>query len=375
MVSLSNGAVKDSSEATDVTHKRTNSEGGTPTDERTPRLSRRSFLSSATTLLAGCGSGLANFPFDRGINANSGSSSTDLRVTYFSVGCTLIERGGVAVLTDPFFTHLPLSTVAFGDVVPNPRASAPYLRRFSDVQAILVGHAHYDHVLDLPPVTGAVAPGARVLGSQTLKHVFANAKLRRPVVAVNNYAASPTRPGTWLTLAGGRVRVLPIVSGHPNQYLCFHLYADKLKQDLNKAPSSAGDYQEGMTLAYLVDFMAPDGQTRLDRVYIQTSSTGYPAGFFPAGERDKHPVRLAVLAMDCANIKARGQRSIIDYIQPRNVLFCHWEDFFRPKSGTPYEVMKVDLPDLRRKLKTTPRLRYIFPSWDSTHVMATRGNK
>ena len=53
------------------------------------------------------------------------------------VGCTLIEFGGVGVLTDPFWSHLPVGQVLFGEVVPDPDQIEPMLPPTLDhVQAV-----------------------------------------------------------------------------------------------------------------------------------------------------------------------------------------------------------------------------------------------
>ena len=70
--------------------------------------------------------------------------------------------------------------------------------------------------------------------------------------------------------------------------------------------------------------------------------------------------------MDCANEEVNERYSIIDFLEPRNVIFCHWEDFFRSKAETPHEIVKVDLLDLKARLPSTASTRYLFPAWDAT---------
>ena len=106
------------------------------------------------------------------------------------------------------------------------------------------------------------------------------------------------------------------------------------------------------------------------RVYVQTSSTGYPAGFAPPAVFAERPIDVALLPMDCANLKYEGKTpNLIDTLAPKTVFFCHWEDFFEPKSGVPKEIMKVDLPELKAFYRSTARTRYIFPYWNSRFVV------
>lgn len=322
-------------------------------------FTRRAFLIASMGAMA-CGHRLRDFPFDGGV----GEGGRGLLVRYVGVGCFWMELFGVGVLTDPFWSHLPLGKVAFGRIAPDPAQIEPHLPPLKNVQAVVVGHGHYDHVLDLPYVIDKLHPQAKVIGSRTLRHTFAPLQLSRPIVDVNSQAANPERLGEPVLLAGGRLRIRPILSGHPTQYAGFHLFKKSLTVDRTTPPTRARHFQEGMTLAYLIDWLRSDG-TVMARVYVQTSSTGAPAGFFPASLLEEAPVDVALLAMDCANQKAKGRATVMDFLQPRAVIFCHWEDFFRPKTRPPREIVKVNLPKLKARVPSTENMHVYFPRWDA----------
>ena len=310
-------------------------------------------------LLTACGTRLHKFPFDRSEVIEKG-----LNAMYFSVGCTMLSFGGRSVLTDPFWSHRPLLEVATRPLIHDTTEIDKHRARLKNVSAVLIGHAHYDHCLDLDQITSDIHRDAIIYGSRTLQRIFAKSELDKPIVSVNNITATPEQTGKWLYNSDKRIRVLPILSGHPDQWLCFHLFKEKLKADRNKVPKFVWDYQEGISLAFLVDFINED--TIEKRVYIQTSSTGWPAGFFPESIRNEAPIDAAILAMDCANLKRQGKTpNIIDFLNAKTVMFCHWEDFFKPKSGTPREIVKVDMPDLKRHFQSTAETRFIFPAWNS----------
>ena len=324
-------------------------------------LSRRAML-LATLATAACGSPLKRFAFDQGFRADS----EGLQVHFMGVCCAYLEFEGIGLLTDPFWSFLPFGRVAFGQLAPDPEQIDPYLPPLGRTHGVVVGHAHYDHVLDLPYVAQRLHPDAVICGSQTLVHTFAPVQIGRSIIGMNQRAASPESVGEPLLLANGRLRILAIRSGHPAQYMGIHLYRKQLTQDRKTPPTRVGHYQEGLTLAYLVDWLAEDGSVAA-RVYIQTSSDGAPSGYFPRSILDERPVDIGFLAMDCANKKARGQPTIIDFLQPSAVLFCHWENFFRPKTLPPREIVKVNLPKLKKAMPTSGPTRYFFPAWDTTY--------
>ena len=89
---------------------------------------------------------------------------------------------------------------------------------------------------------------------------------------MNEVAATPERAGAWKLSACGTMRILPILSGHPSQYAFVHLWRERLESDRVRAPKYASDFQEGITLAFLIDFLRAGRVAK--RVYVQTSSTG-----------------------------------------------------------------------------------------------------
>ena len=105
--------------------------------------SRRELLAAAA-LLPGCAASLADFPFDRALET---PGPLGLTLEFYSVTCALLRGPGGAVLCDPFFTHLPLFKLLFGQSVTDPLALRPFRDRLGDVRAVVVGHVHYDHAM------------------------------------------------------------------------------------------------------------------------------------------------------------------------------------------------------------------------------------
>ena len=95
---------------------------------------------------------------------------------------------------------------------------------------------------------------------------------------------------------------------------------------------------------------------------------GLPAGAVPSAILEAHPVDVALVAMDIANLEARGETTILDLLNPPTVIFCHWEDFFRPKDRPPREIHKVDLRRLREALPDTETRRMVFPEWGARYI-------
>ena len=105
------------------------------------------------------------------------------------------------------------------------------------------------------------------------------------------------------------------------------------------------------------------------RVYIQSSSRGFPDGFFPRSLLKDRPVDLAVVAMDVANREMRSGDSVLHLVDAPVTIFTHYEDFFSSKARPPREIVKVDLPRTRRFFQDTDTHRYLFPSWGARFLL------
>jgi len=327
-------------------------------------LTRRTLLKSSLAALAGCGAPLHKFPFDPGTAAGSGPGLT---VDFFGTACFQFSWANTALLLDPFFSRFPIVRSGLGRIGPDPAQIDKYIPQLKRVNTVLVGHTHYDHAMALPYLVPHFTPNTRVIGNRTLKHTFAPLDLPVQWTVANNIAATPERNGTWVWNNDGNIRVLPIISSHPNHWSFIHLYRKSLTEDRKTPPTRAAHYQEGQPLAFLIDFMEPDGETVAHRVYAQTSSRGFPSGSLPQSILDERAVDIAVVSMDSCKQEARGETSVLDLVQPREVFFGHWDNFFLRKDQPPREVMKVDLPELYAHYLTDSSRVYRFPGFDTQY--------
>jgi L-ascorbate metabolism protein UlaG (beta-lactamase superfamily) len=69
-----------------------------------------------------------------------------------------IRTSGRTLLIDPYLTRAPLGTVAFGRLEPDHGVLASV-----EADLILIGHSHYDHLLDAPAISART--GASIIAS------------------------------------------------------------------------------------------------------------------------------------------------------------------------------------------------------------------
>ena len=279
-----------------------------------------------------------------------------VQVRFLGVGGFAIRRGPDVVMTAPLYSSP--SPLDFGhDVEPNRAVLDQYFarhelaREMADLRAILVGHGHYDHLMDVPYFLDK-APGARVYGSLTTRRILAGygGDTASRVVALNgsedSYAdfthcfspglpgceISPGAPGRWMDVAGteGRVRVLALCSCHPPQVLhAIKFWPGCQAADLPRPPRRVEDYVEGEVFAYLVDFME-NGRPAF-RVYYQDAPVARPMGWVREEVIAERPVDLALLCVGNFDAVDRPEEIVFANLRAEQVVLHHWEDFFDPE--------------------------------------------
>lgn len=318
-----------------------------------------------------------------------------VRVTFLGTHGFLLERGSQAVLTAPLYSNPPLDRVLKNEPLAVNEGLIDRLLPESwtrDVSAILVGHSHYDHLMDVPYIARTRAPRAAVYGSRTMAHLIASALPEgrvRPVSALVDYRMCPGlrscqadnagQAGEWILVAGDAssgpaLRVRALCSEHSAQFAGVGpLWQGCLREDRRELPQRPSEWMLGDTLAWLVDFLE-DGRP-VFRVYFQDSATSPTRGFLHPGLVAERGVDLALLCAGAFNQVEDNPAGILRNTQARYVLFGHWDDFFRPQSGPFHALRGHDFGSLADRMRGTPGAssyagRFWFPAPGASFVFA-----
>ncbi|MBT4611894.1 MAG: MBL fold metallo-hydrolase, partial [Gemmatimonadetes bacterium] len=103
-------------------------------------------------------------------------SPAGVHVTYLGTGGVLIERDGAAILTAPYFANNSLFRVGLWCLAPRNELVDEFMPGLGHVQAILVGHAHYDHLLDLPHVWASHGQHTQIFGNRSMCNLLHGAQ-------------------------------------------------------------------------------------------------------------------------------------------------------------------------------------------------------
>lgn len=286
------------------------------------------------------------------IQVSSADAADPLTMTYLGTGGWIMQHGEDVVLAAPLFTNPDFVTTGLLPIASDTAEVDRWMSRW-DVQAarvILVGHAHYDHAMDVPRVATKHARRARILGSSTVANTFGTwSGLAGRIDLIGDAAGDQEVVGRWLPYGPG-VRVMPLRSHHAPHFDGYTLYQGTVERPRTTPPRGATEWLDGATYAFLVDFLDDAGEIAF-RVYYQDAVAAPPFGHAPEALIAERPVDVAVLVPATFDQVDWHPEAFVENLQPRWVLLGHWEDFFIPLDEPTRSIMLSDIEHFEDRLR------------------------
>ncbi len=296
-------------------------------------------------MLNGCATSIKHLPVYTGesvVPLLKGDEQKFINIQYLGVGGYLFRYGKSALITAPMFTNPSLFKLAsLTRLKTNEVLVDRLLPSVEDVEIILVGHSHYDHLMDVPYIMKKHAKKSVVYGSKTMGHIMAASVDKSRTVTVGKCAAKGKTPGQWIYNQERTSRFMAIESEHAPHFAGMKfLPKGPYKKDLKRLPRTVFGWVEGETYAYLVDFLDEHGDVAF-RVHYQDAASTPPLGFIPdLPPNDQKRVDLAILCVASFTQVNNYPEGIIRHIQPKHIILGHWEDFFR-NQGKPVKALRA----------------------------------
>ena len=236
-----------------------------------------------------------------------------------------LEYGGHVLLIDPYLTRASLARC-----VTRPLRSDLALlgRHVPRADAIVAGHTHFDHVLDVPSI--ALSTGAAVYGSKSCATLCLGAGVpAAQVVDVEARGREPQRAEV------GPFELHFIPSVHSSLFLGRIPFPGDIS-DCDQVPLRAHRYRCGAVFSV-------DIRVAGRRIYHLGS----------ASLLDSEPepeVDLLLLCVAGWTTTERFSTRVMSALEPDKVLLSHWDDFFAPLERGARLLPAMQMPRLVEQL-------------------------
>lgn len=262
-----------------------------------------------------------------------GGTPAGVSVRWLGTAGFEIRHAGRVLLFDPYLTRASLGRCVFSTLKPDVAAITRVIER---ADAIVVGHTHFDHVLDVPTI--ARLSNARVLGSTSAASLCRMDGVPPAQIVDVQHAL---RHGTYETEVGPfQLRFFP--SAHSKLLLGKRVPASGEITDCDAVPLRAGGYRCGAVFAVEVRVAG--------RTIFHLGSAELVEATLPPREVD-----LLLFTVAGWQQTPRVVERAMSRLSPRAVLLSHWDDFFRPLEEGTHALPGVQLPRVVDRFHATTR--------------------
>lgn len=226
-----------------------------------------------------------------------------LELTWIGTAGFRLAYQGVVVWIDPYVTRLPMSAFLRRRVVPP--SSEAVARWIDRADAVLVGHTHFDHALDVPAI--ARRTGSKVYGSPSLAKLMGLYQLGDQAVVVEPHRDYEVGPFKFHFVPSVHSKLqLGLRIPFAGEITCEHV--DELTPQAYRCGQVWGIHIEVAGM----------------RFYHQGS-----ADFLESELRDKH-VDVFLCGISGRRFTPSYVRRIVTALSPHMIVPTHYDDFFRP---------------------------------------------
>jgi len=250
------------------------------------------------------------------------SGGDEVEFTYLGTAGFVIKSAARTLVLDPYVSRPNIRTTLTKELIPN----APLIRRLiPHADDVLVGHAHYDHVLDSP--TLCQQTGARLIGSRAVTMVGRAAGLPEHQL-VETSGHEDIASGSWT------IRGLPSIHGKVFGRI-------PLPGDITEPPAwppRMRDLKHGLVLNWVVN----TGNLRI--MHIDS------ADFIP---EELKGIQVDVLCLCAIGRQYRPNyvKEVVALVKPRWIIPCHWDTMMTPIEDEPDLIPTVDLLGFIEEIK------------------------
>ena len=245
-----------------------------------------------------------------------------VRVTWLGTAGFAIEHAGTVVLIDPYLTRASIPRLLASPLRSDAAAVARHAPR---AHAIVAGHTHFDHALDVPTI--ARRTGARVFGSRSCATLCRAEGV--PAAQVTDVESSMRGEPVRASVGPFELRFVPSVH---SAFMLGRVPFPGDISDCEQVPLRAEKYRCGAVFGVELRVAG--------RCIYHLGSADLVDARAPGD------VDLLLMCVAGWTTTARFTDRVMGAFRPRAILLSHWDDFFSPMGDGAKILPAMRLPSL-----------------------------
>lgn len=263
----------------------------------------------------------------------SQATAQNLEILYLGTAGFVLKSNMRIIALDPYVSRPSLWTTLTKPLLSNTALLEQLIPQADDV---LIGHAHYDHILDAPQLCHNT--GARLIGSTASIMVGRAAGLPETQL-LETQGRENIQCGNW------QVRGLPSVHGKAA------FGRIPLPGDMTEPPPWPPRFyhlKHGLVLNWLVD----TGSLKIVHIdsadFIEAELTGIQAD-------------IVCLCAIGRQYRPNYVKDVVRLLKPKWIIPCHWDSMVTPIHDTPDLLPQVNMPDLIEEIRAAGCEAVVLP--------------
>ena len=260
------------------------------------------------------------------------SLEENLDLTYLGNSGCLISLPDLKLATAPFYSSPSLLRVLLQlPIWAKKRQIDQQLKAvlreseqdLNGLKAILVGHSHYDHLMDVPHIVKNHLPEeAIVIGNKTAAFILDSTGIQIKT------ASGKLDP--LIGSNGSSATIQPIRSSHAPHLLGGTVFGGSQKTARKAPPIFPFQWKEGQTYAYLIKLKTSKKDATPTTIYFQDAASSVPTDVLKRHfSENNRRLDIALLCVYGHQYLEDYPQAIIEATKARYVILIHWEYFFR----------------------------------------------
>lgn len=261
------------------------------------------------------------------------ATQPQIDIQYLGTAGFVIQNAERTVVLDPYLSRPGLWDTLSKPLQPDVRLIQDIIPKADDV---LIGHAHYDHILDAPDLCKST--GARLIGSPATMMVGKAAGLPDEQMRMTK-GREDIACGAW------QVRGLPSIHGKAV------FGRIPLPGDITSPPQWPPRFHKlkhGLVLNWLVN------TGTLTVVHIDSAD-------FLEQELQGFKADIVCLCAIGRHYRPNYVKDVVRLLQPTWIIPCHWDTMITPLHAEPDLLPQVDLPGFIREIEEAGCTPVVMP--------------